>query len=183
MKEIIIDVELLLKLGLNMNEYLTLYDIANEFSISTSFEYGVKELESLEKKAFIKLTESGIFLREKGNSAFSVEQGLFEEWLSIYPVKVKTEYGGSRALSPESSKTILGKKLKAKWNLLFGKDVKKQQLAIDVLKAEIADKTKSGDLKYMFQATRWLNEGSHESMAYLLEQVKDESLYREDDWM
>lgn len=173
MEKIVIDLKMLNELGININEYLVLYDIANELSISSIFDYGVKELVSLEKKGFIKLTEDQIFLREKGNKIFNSEEDLFEVWLNEYPIKVKTSKGSTRALSPASSDTILGQKLRNKWYLLFKKDIKAQFKAIEVLRAEVKDKTKSGDLEFMVEAARWLNEGFFEKMDHLIENKND----------
>jgi hypothetical protein len=184
MKAIKIDLELIKKLGININEYLVLYDIANEMEISAVFDYGMKELVSLEKKALLKLTDGEIYLRGKANGIFSSKEDLFDQWIGLYPTTVKKNGGGSRALSPASSDTILGVKLRKKWDLIFKKDIEKQMFAIKVLVAEVVDKKKSGDLEYMVEAARWLNEGFFEKFAHL---VKDDDVANEDysseDWL
>lgn len=184
MADISIDFELLKKFKININEYLVLHDVANDLTISSIFDYGVKELVSLEKKALLKLTEEGIFLRGKAVDIFSVKESYFEQWLNIYPTNVKKSGGGSRGLSPSSADTILGIKLRKKWDLVFKKDIEKQKFAIKVLEAEVADKKKSGDLEYMVEATRWLNEGFHEKFAHLVESSEEISNeYANEDWL
>lgn len=184
MTNIKIDFELLKKFNINVNEYLILYDIANEFSISGVFNYCVSELIILEKKGLIKLTEEGIYLRGKSIEIFSSKEDYFEEWIKAYPTMVKKNAGGNRALSPSSSETILGQRLRKKWDLVFKKDIEKQIFAIKVLKAEVEDKKKSGDLEYMVEAARWLNEGFHEKFAHLVEESSEiKNNYSSEDWL
>lgn len=184
MDKIIIDLALLNKLGLTINEYLSLYDISNDLSISSIFNYGITELVSLEKKGFIKLLDSEIMLREKAKKLFGEEEDLFNEWINLYPTMVKKSGGGTRSLSPASSNTILGERLRKKWNLIFKKDVEAQRFAIKVLQAEIKDRTKSGDLEYMVESYRWLNEGFHEKNSHLIKKDNDNSIdYSQEDWL
>ena len=105
------------------------------------------------------------------------------KWLKAYPTSVKKKFGGNRALSPADPDTILGQKLRKKWEQIFKKDVKKQEDAIRVLELEVKDKTKSGDLEYMVEATRWLNEGFHEKYSYLLDQDRGDNMYANEDYM
>jgi hypothetical protein len=184
MTNITIDFELLKKFKISVNEYLILYDVANDFTISGVFNYSAAELVLLEKKALIKLTEEGIFLRGKSIEIFSVKEDYFAQWIEIYPTMVKKRDGGSRALSPSSAETILGQRLRKKWELVFKKDIEKQLFAIEVLKAEVADKKKSGDLEYMVEAARWLNEGFHEKFAHLITENKEiNDNYSSEDWL
>jgi len=184
MTDIRIDFELLKKFKININEYLILYDVANEHSISGVFNYTAQELVVLEKKAMIKLTEEGIFLRGKSAELFSDKEDYFAMWLDAYPTMVKKNAGGSRSLSPSSADTILGAKLRTKWNLMFRKNIEKQKRAIEVLKAEVADKKKSGDLEYMVEAARWLNEGFHEKFEHLISEEKEvDNNYSSEDWL
>ncbi len=184
MTNITIDFEVLKKFDLNINEYLVLYDIVNEYSISSMLNYGHKDLIELERKAFIKITEDGIHLRAKSEKIFSNKEDYFAEWLKVYPTTVKKKFGGTRTLSPSSLDSILANKLRKKWDQIFKKNINNQLLAIKVLKAEVADKTKSGDLEYMVEATRWLNEGFHEKMEHLLDKMTEASKdYNSEDWL
>lgn len=182
MEEIRIDLKLLSKHELNINEYLILLDIVNDHKISSLFNYGIKELIQLEKKGFIKLTSSEIHLRAKSEELFNTNEDLFLKWLLEYPIKVNKKYGGTRALSPASEETILGKKLKNKWKAVFKGDKEKQEKAIKVLERHVQMLRASGDLEFMPEAHRWLNEGFHEKYEYLLEENESKS-YNEEDFM
>ena len=129
------------------------------------------------------MSKEGIILRDKASVFFADESDLFIKWLRTYPTSVKKKHGGNRALSPADEKTILGEKLRKKWDQIFRKDTQKQQLAIRVLELEVKDKTKSGDLEYMVEATRWLNEGYHEKYSYLLDQDTGDNKYANEDYM
>ena len=169
--------------GLSINEYLLLYNIANNNIISGLIDSSLESLINLEKKGFIKIIESTIHLREKASLFFVVNDDLFSLWLKTYPTSVKKRYGGQRALSPASTDTILGKRLKKKWESIFKKNIKKQEEAIKVLELEVKDKTKSGDLEFMVEAARWLNEGYHEKYSYLLDEEKASSQYENEDYI
>jgi hypothetical protein len=184
MADISIDFELLKKYKISINEYLILYDVANDHSISGVFSYSVAELVALEKKALIKLTEEGIFLRGKSSEIFSSKEDYFAQWIEAYPTAVKKNAGGVRSLSPASADTILGARLRKKWDLIFKKDIEKQLFAIKVLQAEVSDKKKSGDLEYMVEAARWLNEGFHEKFEHLVSESKEvDNNYSSEDWL
>ena len=178
--DIVIPAHDLMKSDININEYLILFNIANNFVISNMLSYDIHDIVDLENKGFIKVVDNTIHLRSKAMKFFSDEEDLFETWLKTYPVSVKKSNGGKRALSPASPDTMLGKRLKAKWKTVFRKDVEKQKTAIAVLEAQLKDMKKSGDLEYMVEATRWLNEGYHEKYAYLLEEDVDQQYENED---
>jgi hypothetical protein len=182
MKDININFKILASSNLNVNEYLALYDIVNNNEISASFDYGLKEVYSLEKKGYVKCTSNGLFLRKKAEKLFSINMEYFDQWLEIYPTRVKKRYRGSRALSPASSNTILGKNLRNKWMRIFKNNLDAQQKAILVLEAYLDDLEKAGDLEYAVEATRWLNEGYHEKYEYLLEDNKPND-YENEDYM
>ena len=46
--------------------------------------------------------------------------------------------------------------------------------------ADVAARTKSGELEFMVEATRWLNEGYHEKYSFLLEEDVHEAYSNED---
>jgi len=183
MDNITIPVDDIVENKISINEYLILYNIANGFVITGILESSIQALTGLESKGFIKVSKEGVFLRDKANVFFANNDDLFVKWLKTYPTSVKKKFDGSRALSPADPDTILGQKLRKKWESIFKKDTQKQQLAIRVLELEVKDKTKSGDLEYMVEATRWLNEGFHEKNSYLLEQDTGENLYGNEDYM
>lgn len=176
--------EKLRNLGLSINEYLILYNIVNNHDISIMFDYSIEQLVKLERKGYLKLTGE-IHIRNKTYELFydaDNDVDFFEKWLSIYPTNVKTSRGGSRALSPASSNTILGKTLKDKWGRCFKKNVDLQKKAIRVLELEVADKTRSGDLEFMVEATKWLNQGYWEKYEYLIQENEKLSNYENEDY-
>lgn len=183
MDNITIPVDDVVKNKISINEYLILYNIANGFVITGILETSLQALTGLEQKGFIKVSKEGLFLRDKASIFFKSNDDLFVKWLKAYPTSVKKKFGGNRALSPADPDTILGQKLRKKWEQIFKKDVKKQEDAIRVLELEVKDKTKSGDLEYMVEATRWLNEGFHEKYSYLLDQDRGDNMYANEDYM
>jgi hypothetical protein len=181
--DITIPIDNIVKNGLSINEYLLLYNISNSFTISGLVDSSLESMVKLENKGFIKIVKGEIYLREKSSVFFVVNDDLFSEWLKKYPTSVKKKYGGQRALSPASKNTILGKTLEKKWNKIFKKNITEQNKAIKVLELEVRDKTKSGDLEYMVEASRWLNEGYHEKYSYLLEQDTGTNKYENEDYL
>ena len=180
MEEIQLPILIIKEKKLTINEYLVLYNIVNNYVISDYLENVNSSIISLEKKGFIKIKNNTLFLREKANELFNPEEDLFEVWLNIYPTMVKKRNGGKRALSPSKVNTVLGRRLKKKWDMIFKKDIKSMQNAIEVLKCMIKNMEKSGDLEFMVEATRWLNEGYHEKYSFLLEEDVDETYTNED---
>ena len=183
MDKLVIPIALLKDVGLTINEYLILFNLANKHCISEEFSYTLDELVELEKKGFIKLTSEGVFIRDKAEVLFSVKRDLFEDWLLAYPTNVKKKFGGSRALSPSKVDTMLGKRLKKKWNSIFKKNIEAEEKAIKVLQLQVKQMEKSGDLEYMVEATRWLNEGYHEKYSYLLDQDMGTNKYENEDYL
>jgi hypothetical protein len=183
MDNIVLPIDDIVKNKLSINEYLILFNIANNNQLSGIIDSNVEALVSLEKKGFIKISNSSLFLREKASVFFAEANDLFIKWLEIYPIMVKRRHGGKRALSPAGADTILGKRLSKKWKAVFKKDVDAQKKAIKVLELDIAQRTKSGDLEYMVEARRWLNEGYHEKQSYLLDDDTIENEYKNEDYM
>ena len=112
-------------------------------------------------------------MRHKTDDLFSTKEDFFLKWLLSYPIKVNKSHGGTRALSPASDETILGKKLRAKWVKIFKGNPEGEKDAIKVLDAEVLMRKKSGDLEYMVEAARWLNEGYHEKNSYLISEPEE----------
>jgi hypothetical protein len=174
--DITLPVDKIRTIGLTINEYLILYDLANDNEITNILEFTLENLVKLESKGFLKMTKEGIVLRSKSSRLFADgTEDLFVEWLAAYPVNVKKSNGSSRALSPASENTLLGKALRKKWDTLFRKDTNAMLKAIKVLKLEVKMREKSGELEYMVEATRWLNEGYFEKYEYLIDEVGQET--------
>lgn len=182
--DITIPVERIRALGITINEYLILYDLTHDNEITNLLDFTLQQLVKLEQKGYIRIEKDGIIVRAKTTALFAIDgtEDLFVVWLSKYPTKVKTSRGGSRALSPASENTIMGKNLRKKWVMTFKKDTEAMLQAIKVLELEVEDKKKSGDLEYMVEASRWLNQGYFEKYAYLIEDDKGKNEYENEDY-
>jgi len=180
---ITIPIEIIMKHNISISEYIVLYDVANGHIISGLIDNPMPSLISLEKKGYVRFSEEKIFLRDKSSVFFAVNEDLFLKWLKIYPTTVSRKYGGKRALSPANPDTILGNKLHKKWKTVFKKDVRAQEKAIGVLERQISADTKSGDMEYFVEASRWLNEGYHEKYSYLLDESQATRKYDNEDYM
>ena len=184
MDDIKLPMDTIIKNGLTISEYLVLYDIVHQYVITDYITDIIPSVLSLEVKGFIKLQGSEVFLRDKTNQLFNPEEDYFTKWLKEYPTMVKKRYGGKRALSPASEDTILGKRLRKKWAMIFKKDIKAQEKAVMVLTLMVKDKRKSGDLEFMVEAARWLNEGFHEKYAFLVDDgIVPNNDYESEDYM
>lgn len=184
MDNIILPIDSIVENDLSINEYLILYNISNGNPISGLIGSGVSELVNLEEKGFIKVSEEQVHLRDKASIFFAMDDDLFIKWLDIYPTAVDKKYGGKRALSPSKADTILGKKLSKKWKMVFKKNIEAQNNAIKVLELQIREMTRSGDLGFMVEAARWLNEGYHEKYSYLIDDSRpSNSKYENEDYM
>lgn len=183
MDKIVVPMTILKKLKLTINEYFILYDIANDYVISTQFEYNSTQLITLEAKGFIKLTSDGIFLRDKASVLFSINDDYFSQWLAAYPNRVTGKYGNIRALSPETEDTIAARRLRTRWKNIFRKNIDNQKKAVEVLKLQVKQMTKDDDIGYMVGAERWLNDGYHEKYAYLVDEGQTPNKYENEDWM
>jgi hypothetical protein len=184
MDELTLPLDLIRSNKMSVNEYLVLYDIVHGYPIGDLIDNPLPTLVSLEGKGFVKLTNNQVYLREKGSELFNADEDYFAIWLETYPTMVKKHHGGKRALSPSKPNTILGKALRKKWNSVFKKDIKAQEKAILVLQQEVKDKTKNGNLEYMVEARRWLNEGYHEKYSFLVDDgIVPENKYSNEDYM
>lgn len=180
--DIVLNLELIRKEGLSINEYLILYNVVNDHQISNVFDYSIEQLVKLEEKGYLKITRDGPVLRAKADKLFSVvSEDYFTKWLTIYPIKVENGRGGTRALSPNTENTVIGKVLRKKWTTLFKNNTDAQKQAVLVLELQLAEMKRSGDLMYMVEARRWLNEGFFEKYEYLIEEHKDRRAYDDED--
>lgn len=170
MENITIDLTLLRKLNLSINEYLSLYNLVCPGCIDTIFIPRSSDIVRLEKKGYVKITPDEVILRELAKDLFGVKDDYFLQWLTTYPIRVKKSTGGSRALSPRSDDTIEGKKLRKKWNTMFRGKPLEEKRAIKVLEAELEMRRKANSLEFMVESARWLNGGYHEKYEYLLEE-------------
>lgn len=131
-------------------------------------------MNSLQSKGFIKIcndaadcTKMGDVyeLRVKSLDLFEGNVDYFLKWLIRFPIKTPS----GRYLSTKGEDTIMGKKLRKKWNSLFKNDTLAMSKAIDVLDAEMEWRRKNGKFEFMHNAETWLNQGDFEKYEYLLQ--------------
>lgn len=158
------------EMGLTFTEYLVLFSIYNQV-VYKNIEINEKVYEKLESKSYIRKEEDYYVLLDKGFEFFAPKNDLFEEFITTFPTRVVVPINGSvRILSPASANTVAGKKLRKKWDTATKGKVKFQRYVIDCLKAEIANRTTTNNLQWMRNAETWLNNGTWEDYAYLLEE-------------
>lgn len=161
------------ELGLTFTEYLILFSIYNQV-VYKNIEINEKVYEKLENKSYIGKTEEGTYvLLDKGFDFFVPPENLFSEFIETFPTRVVDPASGSiRILSPASANTVAGKKLKKKWDSISKGKNDFQRHVIDCLKAEIRNRTTTNSLQWMRNAETWLNNGTWEDFAYLLDKPK-----------
>lgn len=160
------------ELGLTFTEYLILFSIYNQV-IYKNIQINEKVYEKLVDKSYIRKTENSYELLNKGFDFFVPKENLFDEFIKTFPTRVVDPASGSvRILSPASATSVAGKKLKKKWDSLTKGKNDFQRHVIDCLKAEIQNRTTSNSLQWMRNADTWLNNGTWEDFAYLLDKPK-----------
>lgn len=125
----------------------------------------------LQDRGFIKITETGNVLRNKGLELFE-SKGLFYKFIATFPIKTPK----GRYLSPVGTDGIAAISLKKKWVKLFKNNTTKEEHAIKVLEAEIAFRLKTNSMEFMHACEAWLNGADYEKYEYLLEENKQEEL-------
>ena len=182
-----IDIENIKKEGFTIKEFLDLkYLYSAKLGIDLQFveNYGklnMRELQRYEDLGYIKTTIIDNIIRyefrEKIRDLFEGDKDLFLTFLSTFPVKTPSK----RYLSTSDENTIMGKKLRKKWNKLFKNNDVAARKAIKVLEAEMDWRRRTGNFEYMNNAETWLNQGNFEKYEYLLEEKeKMDSRTRED---
>jgi hypothetical protein len=156
---------------LSINEYYFLRLHFDKFPISKDdiALCGKVDYEYLQDNGFVKITEDGIILREKGNELFKDTRNNFYRFVSTFPIKTPD----GRYLSPAGTEGVAINTLKAKWEKIFKKNVLLENRAILVLEAELAYRKRENSLKYMHACEAWLNGADYEKYEYLLEDVKN----------
>lgn len=161
------------ELGLTFTEYLILFSIYNSVSYK-NIQINPKVYEKLEDKGYIKKIEDDNYvLLDKGYDFFVPPEDMFKEFIELFPTRVVNPNDGSvRILSPSSPDTIVGKKLKKKWDSITKGKLPTQKHIINCLKAELENRKSTNNLQWMRNAETWLNNGTWEDFAYLLDKPK-----------
>jgi len=117
-------------------------------------------------------------LREPIRDLFEGEKDLFLRWFVMFPLKTPT----GRYLRPKDDDTIMGKKLRAKWNKHFKNNTLAAQKAIKVLDAEMSWRRQTGKFEFMNNAETWLNKGNYEMYEELLDRKDSSTAKRREDY-
>ena len=167
---ITLDIIAINKLGLNLNEYLTLMKFQHDLE-EKSFPFVPDE------RFFISLIEKGLIedkvvlstpdttyypykLTERGLRIFK-DDDLFEEFYSIFPHKVPTSMG-FRPVSTQDPNGISAKTTRAIWDRITKNKPYLQRTIIDNLKKELAHKIAEGNLAYLHNIDTWLRQATWE---------------------
>ena len=182
-----IDLDRVKKLGFNLHQYMVLHQI---YCILNNFPDPYQDLfkedyethyQFLIHKGYIRIKETNkIELREKTIELFGGKVDLFHQWLLVFPIK--TPKPNQRYLSPLDPDTVMGKKLRKKWDRLFKNDVALQRKVIKILEAEVTWRLKTMSQEYMNNAETWLNQGNWEKYEYLLEDKEKVTKRDEEDF-
>lgn len=174
-ESISLDFNAIVKEGLTIQEYLQLFVLYVKKRKEKEYEYFIKnfgrintlEIDILESKKYIKvgaIYKNGYELREPIYSLFEGVKDLYWTWMISFPIKTPS----GRYLSTGTSGTVMDKKLRKKWDKIFGSDNIRKQKVIDTLEAEVAWRLRNGSMEYMHNAETWLNQGDWEKYEYLL---------------
>lgn len=175
MRELRITFEELKDLKLTLVQYIYLWSLYNCFVIK---DFSIKDssIKELVKREYIALGKDHNLLTTKGNDLFETKVDLFDEFIKVFPTRVTDNTGKSRVLSPASSNTNVGKKLKHKWFNVTNNDINKQEHIIKCLKLEVDLKRRENNLFWMRNAETWLNKCTWEDYEYLLDEPKKENV-------
>lgn len=173
--EIKITIEELREKGLTLTQYILMWGIYYRIKVKY-FMIDDDGLEALKKDHWITTNEEGKYLlTSKSILLFEPKEGLFDEFVKLFPTRVTNANGQMRALSPVDPNSMAGKKLRAKWFSMLKANISLQEKVIECLKQEIMVRKKEGSLFYMRAAEAWLNKCTWEDYQYLLEKQTVES--------
>jgi len=166
---ITINLNLLKKLKLNINEYLALYTIylKNKQHINIPFELIRRDEIQLTVAGLLKVKENHMYkLSEKGLEIF--EGGdFFNEFYKTFPRTVPTEGQGQRVVSTNDAFGISAAFTRKIWDRQTKGDRNMQQHIIKCLKLELSDRINHGTIKFLHNIDTWLRQGGWEKYEYL----------------
>jgi len=170
-----IDLDYVQEKRMSVNQYLALmklYLYEKELKILPIRIYE-DELEFLEEQGYIARTENNVLLTDTGRGIFEQGGDLFEEFFSLFPHRVPNNAGGFRVLGTKASDTIMGNKMRRKWNLITKGNATLQKTIIESLRYELKHREQTGALAYMQNMETWLNNGTWERYQDMIEEEKN----------
>ena len=179
-----IDTTLLLKNHINANQFMLAYLLfKQEYTILENLIQEIDkktlilDIKYLEDNRFIHnlnlkldinsdIDFSSIIVRNKFSSLFKADVDLFEEFLSIYPVKVQRPDGFFDYLRTDI------KRCKRRYNQIVAGKLTKHERLIEALKYELKTRELEGSMMYMKRLPKWL---SSEDWKIYEERMNDKS--------
>jgi hypothetical protein len=168
--QITIDLLSIAKMGLNINEYLTLmklqHDLANKtfpFVPDERFIPSLIERGLVKNKVILSTPDTINYpyeLTEKGIAIFEGDD-LFEEFYAMFPHKVPTDIG-FRPVSTLDPEGTSARATHAIWNRITKGKAALQRRIIDNLRKELIHRKKSGTLGYLHNIDTWLRHATWE---------------------
>jgi hypothetical protein len=179
MPEFRISTEELIDRNMCLTQYLIMWGLYYERAIRGLLVTD-EIYETLLKREFIVPIGSKYSLTDKGRAVFetvSNEDDIFDEFLEVFPTRVTDATGLTRTLSPASSSSILGRKMKVKWRTITKNKLEIQKHIIACLQAEVNMRKSTGALYWMRNMEAWLNKGTWQDYEYLLtDTLRDNSV-------
>lgn len=160
---------------LNLTLFFILYCLFHRQQIT----YLITDIEALQDKGYVKITEQGIEFRTKTLDLFNPQEDIelkrFLEVFNYYPLKTYT----GRRLRPSSWETVEGKKLFEKYKKRVTTD-KKHQYVLGCLLRELEARKKANDIGYMQAMEVWINGEKWDRYAPDSETLKEENKFIKD---
>ena len=179
MRIIEIDLDYLDRLGIDIQEYLTLYKInENIEGRDIPFSSTDNTLQSLEQKRFIKSIDDVIYFTIKAEKLFADEVVNFEELFNLYPYQTP----GDRVLRTKN-KDLLGKPTRdyqtlSKKYLGMIKNVELHNNVLQWTKNMLASYKSKGSLEYLPKMETFLNQKMWEKFAEIEAVNTDKNIER-----
>lgn len=165
MESIHIDFNMMEQRGWNINLYLTALKAYLFLVLKEDIPYKASrsDLDILEKEGLVTIDDSeGNLEATEALVELFESNDAFDTFYNLYPHIVTSVVGEKRILRSATTDTILGKKIRKKWDRITKGNPKIESEIISGLNKEIIDRTNSGNLFYMQLIETWLNNGTWE---------------------
>jgi hypothetical protein len=168
--ELRVKIEDLKKIGITLTQYLFLWGLYNNVKVKY-LDIQQEAIDKLLEQSYIaKIKDKDEYLlTDKGLLVFEPENGIYEEFVKIFPTRVSNMAGETRVLSPASTDSLVGKKLKRKWYNITKNNTEFERHIIRCLQEELNLRKKEGSLYWTRNMETWLNKATWEDYQYLLE--------------
>jgi hypothetical protein len=173
--EFSVKIEDLKNRDLTLTQFVYLWGLYNQVKIKY-LDIQQEGLNNLVDRLFITKNGDDYILLQNGLDLFEPTNGLFNDFIKLFPTRVSNTNGESRVLSPASADSISGKKIRSKFYRVTKNNGEFQKHVIRCLESELNLRKKEGNIYYMRNAETWLNKATWEDYEYLLEQPKKEEI-------